>query len=423
MDGYVRRVIDDELDQLLPELPAVALEGARGVGKTSTASRRARTFHRLDDDAVRAVVAADLDAALAAPAPVLLDEWQRVPALWDRTRRAVDDGATGGSFILTGSLPPVEQPVHSGAGRVVPIRMRPLSLCERGLGESTVSMGALLAGGRPDLRGNSEIRLSDYVGEILRSGFPGLRASSGRALRARLDAYLERVAMRDYEDAGFRVRSPDALLRWMRAYAAATASTATFETIRRAASPAEGVEPARSTVLPYRDALSGLYILDPVPGWAPTRNRVSRLSLAPKHHLVDPALAARLLGVDEADLLSGRGAGASVGRDGSLLGALFESLVAQSVRVYAQNCEAHVGHLRTRGGRQEIDLIVERGTRVLAIEVKLGQVPDDGDVRHLHWLADQLGENLVDALVVTSGPHAYRRADGIGVVPAALLGP
>ncbi len=111
-------------------------------------------------------------------------------------------------------------------------------------------------------------------------------------------------------------------------------------------------------------------------------------------------------------------------RDGTLLGHLFESLVTLCVRVYAQDAEATVGHLRTKGGRHEVDLVVERGDhRVVAVQVKLGGTISDHDVRHLRWLQERLGDDLLDALVVTTGRKAYRRGDGIGVVPAALLGP
>jgi predicted AAA+ superfamily ATPase len=111
-------------------------------------------------------------------------------------------------------------------------------------------------------------------------------------------------------------------------------------------------------------------------------------------------------------------------RDGPLLGALFESLLTLSVRVYAQATRARVSHLRTRNGDHEVDLVVERRDgRILAIEAKLAAIPDDHDVRHLHWLAQQIGSDLLDAVVITTGPYAYRRPDGIAVVPAALLGP
>jgi predicted AAA+ superfamily ATPase len=184
-----------------------------------------------------------------------------------------------------------------------------------------------------------------------------------------------------------------------------------------------GEKPSRATTQPYREVLERLWILDPVPAWLPTRNRLARLSLPPKHHLADPALAARLLGVDAAWLLHARPAGPPIPRDGTLLGALFESLVVLCVRVYPQAAEARIAHLRTWSGDREIDLIVERGQRILALEVKLGQVPEERDVRHLHWLRKELGEDMVDAAVITTGQAAYRRPDGIAVIPAALLEP
>jgi predicted AAA+ superfamily ATPase len=210
----------------------------------------------------------------------------------------------------------------------------------------------------------------------------------------------------------------------MAAYAAATATTTSLEKIRDASAGGAGETPAKTTVMPYRDVLQRLFILDEIPGWSPSRNRIARLALPPKHHLADPALAARLLGATADALLAGRSPGPKLPRDGTLLGALFESLVTQSVRVYAQAAEASVAHLRTRGGEREVDLIVERGDgRVVALEVKLGSVVRDDAVAHLRWLAGAIGEDLLDAVIVTTGPEAYRRSDGIAVVPAALLGP
>jgi predicted AAA+ superfamily ATPase len=220
------------------------------------------------------------------------------------------------------------------------------------------------------------------------------------------------------------VRRPATLPRWMSAYAAATASTASLQKIRDAASGGEGQRPSKTTTRPWRDILQRLFIVDPLPAWAPTRNRIARLAAPPKHHLADPALAAALLGTGAGALLSADPVGPPSLRDGPLLGALFESLVALSVRVYAQAAHARVGHLRTRNGDHEVDLIVERRDgRVLAVESKLAAVPNDRDVRHLRWLARRIGPDLLDAVIVVSGPHAYRRPDGIAVVPAALLGP
>jgi uncharacterized protein len=424
---YLARVVDRELDELLAALPAIALEGAKAVGKTRTALLRARTVHRLTSPGERAVLEAD-PARLVAPQepPVLIDEWQRLPESWDLVRDAVDAGSPPGQFLLTGSAVPREQPTHSGAGRIVSLRMRPLSLFERQLDEPTVSLAQLMTGELPDIQGETTVRLEDYVEEIISSGFPALRPLPARPRRAQLDSYLARVVDRDFEEVGRTVRNPSALQRWMTAYAAASSTSASFETIRRAASGGKTGQdsPSKPTGLAYRDALERLWLIEPVSAWLPTRNRISRLSAPPKHQLVDPALAARLLGVDADTLLSGQQVGPPVPRDGTLLGGLFESLVTLNLRVYAQQSEVKVKHLRTFSGDHEVDLIIERADgRIVAIEVKLAQSIGDGDVRHLNWLAEQVGTDLLDRVVVSTGQSAYRRRDGVAVVPAALLGP
>lgn len=302
---YLKRVVDEELGELADSLPALAIIGPKGVGKTATASRRAATIHALDDPAQRSVAHADPPRLLDAAPPILIDEWQHVPECWDLVRRAVDAGADPGRFLLTGSSSLSGAETHSGAGRIVSVRMRPLALSERGLEKPSVSLRKLLRGGRPPIRGRTDLRVGDYVQEILHSGFPGMRRFAGRALRAQLDGYLDRIIDRDFPELGHPIRNPSALRRWMTAYAAAVSTTASFETIRDAATGGEGDKPARTTTQPYRDVLERLWVVDPVPAWAPSRNRIRRLSSPPKHQLADPALAARLLGLDADALLSG----------------------------------------------------------------------------------------------------------------------
>lgn len=426
---YVERVVEGELEELLRTLPAVAIEGAKAVGKTATSNRQAGTVYRLDEPEQREIGLADPRRLLEGEAPVLIDEWQRLPEVWDLVRRAVDASPSRpGAYLLTGSaMPPTDASIHSGAGRIVSVRMRPLSLFERGIEIPTVSLRELLRGNRPPLDGQTDVRLHDYADEILVSGFPGMRRYSGRQLRAQLDGYLQRIADRDFEEMGRKLRNPAALRRWMTAYAAASSLTTSYETMRDAATGGEGEKPSRRATIPYRDILQRLWVVDPVEPWLPSRNYFSRLAQAPKHQLVDPALAARLLGANAATLLAGKGGVARLPRDGTLLGALFESLVTLSVRVYGQAAEAGVKHLRTPRGDHEIDLIVEPAENggVLAIEVKLASVIRDSDpaLQHLRWLEKRIGADLIDAIVVTTGSAAYRRPDGIGVVPAALLGP
>lgn len=422
---YVTRVVDDELGELSLSLAAIALEGAKGVGKTATASQRAVTTHRLDDSAQRSIALGDPGRLLEGKPPVLIDEWQYVPESWDLVRRAVDAGASPGKYLLTGSAaPPRSASIHSGAARIVSLRVRPMTLFERGLAQPSVSLRDLISGSIPNGAGHTVVRLERYVEEIVASGFPGLRGLPGRALRAQLDSYISRIVERDFEELGRSVRNPAALYRWLKAYAAASSTTASYETIRDAATGGQGQKPAKTTTGPYRDILERLWIIDPVLPWLPTRSHIARLAAPPKHQLADPALAARLLGVDVAALLDAAADGPAIPRDGTLLGSLFESLVTLDVRVYAQAAECKASHFRTRGGEHEIDLVVERGDgRVVAIEVKLARDVTDRDVRHLLWLKQEIGPDLLDAVVVTTGEDAYRRRDGILVVPAALLGP
>jgi uncharacterized protein len=423
---YQRRVIDELLDDLFPHLAAIALEGAKGVGKTATAKQRARTVVSLDLPAQWEIVAADVDYVTRVPPPVLIDEWQLQPSVWDRVRNAVDDDSRGSQFLLAGSAgvaPGVR--IHSGAGRIVSLPMRPLSIVERGVQDPTVSLRELLggSGSRPVITGRSGVGLSVYVDEILRSGFPGIRDLPERARVVQLDSYVSRIVEKELPENGLNVRRPDALRAWLIAYAAATATDAAYTKILDAATAGIVDKPSRATVDNYREHLRRIFVLDPVPAWVPMFSPLKRLTLSPKHHLVDPALAARLVGVGKAGLLQGAGDRVSAAT-GTWLGALYESLVAQSVRVYAAAASAQVGHLRTKETDREVDLIVEGADRrVVAIEIKLSETVSDKDVRHLNWLQAQIGDRLADRVVITTGEHAYRRPDGVAVVPLALLGP
>lgn len=418
---YSTRVIDAELDELMDGLAAIALQGPKAVGKTATALRRASTVHELDEDEQRAVAGADLDRVIDGEPPVLIDEWQRLPAIWDKVRRAVDRDATPGRFLLTGSASPEGGGSHSGAGRIVDLRMRPMALAERLPGVASVSLARVLSGTQGDIEGRTELALGDYVDEILRSGYPGIRGLPERAREAQLATYVTRIVDRDFPELR-PVRNPARLRAWMAAYASATATTTSFEKVRGAATAGEDNPPAKTTVIPYVDVLKRLFILDPLPGWRP-RTHLRELGEAPKHHLADPALAATLVNVTRDALLAGESPGAIKPRDGTFLGALFESLVTLSLRVYAQAAQASVHHFRTHRGEHEVDLIIEgRNNNVLAIEVKLAATPPSDAVEQLTWFAKTFGDDVVDRIIITTGHEAYRRPDGIAVIPAILLG-
>jgi predicted AAA+ superfamily ATPase len=312
--------------------------------------------------------------------------------------------------------------MHSGAGRILTVRMRPLAFSERGLVTPTVSLGGVFESAAFTVAGQSPLGLTDYVDELLRSGFPALRAQPDTVRADHLRSYIEHMVTKDIIEAGHYERRPAAMREWLRAYAAATATTATWETIRDAATPGRSTKPGRRTTEEYREALEALYVLDPLPAWVPSHNTMTRLTHAPKHHLADPALACAALQATKHVLLA---TGEPIARpaQGTLLGNLFESLVALSVRVYAQAIRAEVFHCRLKGGAREVDFIVSRGRDLVGIEVKLAPTVEDRDVQHLHWLRQSCGDAMRAGIVVTTGPQAYRRGDGIYVVPLALLGP
>lgn len=413
---YLPRTVDHELDELLPEVSAIVLDGPKGVGKTATAQRRATAEWRLDDPAQREVARADFALTSAPMGTLLIDEWQHVPQVWDAVRRQVDAGAPPARFLLTGSATPVDAAgTHSGAGRILSLRMRPMALHERGILTPTVSLSKLLAGTQGDVGGSCAFTVADYAEAITASGFPGIHTASARVRRQLLDSYLQRVIDRDLPDQGFEVRRPEVLRRWLAAYAAASSTTTSYSKLLDATTGGDGSQPAKTTTATYREHLTRLWLLDPVPGWFPANNPIKRLQQAPKHQLADPALAARLLGLTPAMLAGSAGA--------HMFGPLLESLAALGVRVSAEAAEARVSHLRLLGGDREIDLIVEGPEgQILAIEVKLAGAIGDSDVRHLLWLRDQIPDRVVDLVVLNTGPFAYRRRDGVAVVPVALLG-
>jgi predicted AAA+ superfamily ATPase len=423
--SYQVRVLDSYLAGMLSALPAVAIDGPKAVGKTATASRLAGSRLDLDQESNVALLREDPSRLSRMARPVLIDEWQYYPPVWDMVRRAVDGSEGNGLFLLTGSATPARKPKHSGAGRIVHLRLRPFSLSERQLCEPTVSLSSLATGARDAIGGDSPLTVTDYAEEIVRGGFPRLRDTPPAYRRPAWDGYLAEVFNRELPESGRTVRRGGTLRNWLRAYAAATATTASYTEILDRAMPGDTDKPTKATALSWREILSEMWLLDPVPAWPDPNHRLGRLIESPKHHVADPALAAHLLGHTALTLLDAPSLADGSARAKTAFDALFESLVTLCVRVYAAPLGYAVSHLRTRNGDHEVDLLVTREDgKTVAFEVKSTVEVTNADVKHLRWLSDRLGADLLDAVVVTTGPAAYRRSsDGIAVVPAALLGP
>lgn len=415
-DDYLPRYLDWELDELFPQLPAIAIDGAKGVGKTETARHWVERLLALDNHEIQQLVAADTVNQLTKHPTVCVDEWQKYPPVWDAVRRLVDQ-KTATRFLLTGSATPVAGvDTHSGAGRIASLRLRPLSLAERPGTHPSVFISRLFAG-VSKISGETDFGLADYARAICETGMPQIFSTPPRAQRLLVDGYIQRIIDHDIPEQGVMIRKPQSLKAWMSAYAAASSTTASYTSILDAASPGETDKPSKSTTQNIRDLLTQLWILDPVPGWAPTGTALNRLTLGSKHQLFDPGIAAALTNTTPETLLSGKPGTME------MFGQLFEALATLTVRAAGQAAEAKCYHLRTRAGEREIDLVLERyDGKIIAFEVKLAPTVSENDLKHLRWLGDQLGERVVERVVITTGQYAFRRPDGIAVVPLALLG-
>jgi len=409
---YRRRLVDPLLDELLGQLPAVLVVGPRTAGKTTTLTRRAATVIRLDRRLRAAAFEADPDAALRGLAePVLLDEWQRVPGVLGAVRRAVEADPHANRFFVTGSVrAELEHEVWPATGRLVRVAMYPMTVAEQ-FGRQGRPFFDRIAGGEelsvpaecPDLRG--------YVELALRSGFPdaALRLTGG-ARRAWLESYVEDLLTHDVEqieESPTRRRDTQRLRRFLEAYALNSAGVADQKTIYEAAQ----VNKATATI--YEDLLTALLIAERVPAWA--SNRLKRLVRRPKRYLIDAALVATTLGLDEQAVIA----------DGDLLGRMLDTFVAAQLRpeLAISSSRPRLHHLRTEEGRHEIDLIAElAGQRVVGIEVKASAAPTAReDARHLAWLAEQLGERFLAGVILHTGPHVYRLTERIVAAPIAVL--
>jgi predicted AAA+ superfamily ATPase len=307
--------------------------------------------------------------------------------------------------------------------------MYPLSLAERGLCEPTVSIGAMLAAENPfaaTVEGETDMTVDGYIYEMAASGLPGIRKYDTKNRKLALESYFDNILSHEFNQQGLRLRQPATLLRWLRAYSAAVATDAGYNEILDAATSGEGSKPAAKTTISYREALSDLWLIDELSPWIDGENFFSGLKRSPKHYLADPAFAVYLLGLDEGILSGPSGWPERAGRFdqkyGSVLGRLFESLIQLSLNAYASCNNAKLYFIATHAGDREIDFVIQGGVKLVACEVKFAPTVSDADCKHLLWLKEKLGSELTDAMVVTTGVLAYRRKDGVAVVPAALLG-
>lgn len=406
MAGYLPRLVDELLRDLLAELPAVLVVGPRAAGKTTTAARLASAVVRLDRPAEAAVFRADPDAALASfDEPIMLDEWQEVPTVLGAVKRAIDVDPRPGRFLLTGSVrADIDAETWPGTGRVVRVAMMPMTVRER-LERTTRPFIDRVIDDEPLEPASAVTDLRGYVSLALQGGFPELLRLSEQGRRRWIESYVDQLLTRDAALVD-RGRDPARLRRYLEAYALNSAGLVQDNTLYDAA----GID--RRTAVAYEGLLLNLQVVDALPAW--TSNRLKRLTLAPKRYLVDPALLAGIVGVTETAVL----------RDGDLLGRVLDTFVAAQLRAEAEVARhrARLFHLRQEQGRREIDLLAEVGAeRLVGIEVKATSAPDRASASHLAWLRDRIGDRFVAGVVFHTGPATFSLGEGITAAPISTL--
>lgn len=407
--GYVARLTDARLAEFLTQLPAILLVGPRAAGKTTSAERLSKTIVRLDREAEAAAFRADPDAALRVqPEPVLLDEWQSVPSILGAVKRAVDQDARPGRFLLTGSVrADLEAQTWPGTGRLVRLRLFGLTVRER-LGDVTTrpfidrlaeaDVDAFSTPARvPDL--------ARYIELALESGFPEpLLRLTGVARQAWLDGYLDQLLTRDVAGLA-HVRDPMRLRRYFEALALSSAGVPQDRTLYGAA----GID--HRTAAQYEGLLGNLFVLDVLPAW--TSNRLTRLVKSRKRYVVDPALVATALRLDMTAIL----------RDGDVLGRTLDTFVMAQLRAEldVSSTRPRLYHLREKEGRREVDILAEVARGVVGIEVKATAAPRVDDAKHLVFLRDKLGKRFLCGAVLHTGPRAFVLSDRVLALPICAL--
>lgn len=411
--GYRPRLVDAFIDELVAQLPALLIIGPRASGKSTTIGRKAQTIVRLDIEGQAAAFRADPDAALRGlDEPVMIDEWQVVKPSLAAVRRSVEARTGPNRYFITGSIRAEidEEEVWPGTGRLPRVAIHPMSMRER-LGQidgPTFFDRLADRGTLEEPKSAPDIR--DYVELGLQSGFPFAALQlSGRPLQVWLDGYITDLLTHDVEtlrDSPTRGRDASLLRRYFEAYALNSGGLADHKKIYGSA----GIN--KNTAVAYEGLLIDLLIAERMPAWQ--TNRLKRVASTPKRYVVDPALIAAALRLDAGGILA----------DGDLLGRFLDTFVAAQLRPEVEISESRprLFHLRTDGGRREVDILAELGGgRVIAAEVKAGNAPTRADAKHLAWLREELGDRFVHGVVFHTGPRLYELGAGITAAPIASL--
>lgn len=427
MEGYKHRIMDTLLAKKLQAKGAVLIEGPKWCGKTTTAEEIAASkvlLARTDiKEHFKSLLEIDTDTALSGEAPMLIDEWQTVPKLWDAIRYTVDQRRKMGQFILTGSAVPdrdaEKERVHSGTGRFAWLTMRPMALFESGESNGSVSLDGLFATPEKILEKN-ELELSDIAFLICRGGWPmAVGLPEELALEQAFD-YYDAVTKEDITKVDGVKRASERVQRLMRAYARHQGTQVSIATLREDLKNNDGAMLGDDTIISYLEALRKIFVVEDMPAWNPNLRSKTAIRTADTRYFVDPSIATAALGLGPADLMN----------DLNTMGFFFEAMCVRDLRVYTEALNGKVYHYRDKSGLECDAVLHLRNGQYGLVEIKLGgaSLIHDG-VLTLNALEAQIDTSRMKApafkMILTAvGEYAYRRPeDGIYIVPVGCLKP
>lgn len=427
MDDYRKRIIDNILKDELDAMGAVVLEGPKACGKTTSAQQASGSVIYMDDPLRRTqylqMVDTDMNYILSGATPRLIDEWQIAPKIWDAVRFEVDHRRKDGQFILTGSaVPPKEDKElmkHSGTGRFSWLRMRPMSLWESSDSSGDVSLSILFKQSNDTpIRGQNRLALYDIAFIMCRGGWPKAvdKGMNKTALRQAIN-YYEAIVRIDISRVDDVERDEHRTRRIMRSYARHQGAQVSAKTILDDIAENDTVELSDKTVYSYINALKSIFVIEDMPAWNPNLRSKSAIRSSDTRYYSDPSIACAALGLGPDDLIN----------DLNTFGLLFECLCVRDLRVYTQALDGTVYHFRDKTGL-ECDAVVHlRNGSYGLVEIKLGgdKLIAEG-AKSLLTLKSRIDTTKMKApsfmMVLTAvGDYAYRRTDGVLVVPVGTL--
>lgn len=422
MENYKNRIVDDILKKKLKGKGAVLIQGPKWCGKTTTAEQISKSILYMSkpDEKEQNLTMAEINPIflLQGDVPRLIDEWQIAPKLWDAIRYEIDHRNAEGQFILTGSSVPAKMNdvTHSGTGRFAWLLMRPMSLYESGESTGQVSLQDLFNGNK-NIEGINNLDLEKIAYLTCRGGWPrSIFMEEEIALDQAFD-YYDAVVSRDISEADGISRNPERVKTLMRAYARNIGSQASYDTLKNDMIANDSSSLDTDTVLSYVNALKKIFVIEESPAWNPNLRSKTAIRTSDTRYFIDPSIAVAALGIGPKDLIN----------DLNTFGLLFETLCIRDLRVYAESIKGKVYHYRDANDLECDAVIHLRNGSYGLIEIKLGgdHLINDG-VETLKKLESRIDitkmKNPSFLLVLTAtGKYAYRREDGVYVVPIGCL--